>query len=156
MRCVKRIACSGAPFCLPQLDTLLSPTHTSIRGTQEGFGSRRSHCGADSGKCLNPGRNLSTFCASSFPSFFPLPTSPSFLNPSPSSDLKTPSFPSGNLIFRGWGTARVLEGVNPQKKEGISLKHGARKLVRNCISPSRKIEEGIVQETQRGREMHGS
>ena len=28
---------------------------------------------------------------------------------------------------RGWGAARVLEGVTPQKKEGISLKNGAQK-----------------------------
>ena len=72
---------------------------------------------------------LSSFCASFFLSFFPLPPSPSFLNPPPSSDLKTPPFPRGNAIFRGWGAARVLEGVTPQKKEGISLKNGAQKLV---------------------------
>ena len=30
---------------------------------------------------------------------------------------------------RGWGAARVLEGVTPQKKEGISLKNSAQKLV---------------------------
>ena len=29
----------------------------------------------------------------------------------------------------GWGAARVLEGVTPQKKKGISLKNGAQKLV---------------------------
>ena len=61
--------------------------------------------------------------------FSPAPPSPSFLNPSPSSDLKTPPFPRENAIFRGWGAARVLEGVTPQKKKGISLKNGAQKLV---------------------------
>ena len=80
---------------------------------------------------LSESQRLSTFCASFFPSFFPLPTVP-FLpeSPPPSSDLKTPPFPRGNAIFRGWGAARVLEGVTPQKKEGISLKNGAQKLVR--------------------------
>ena len=74
-------------------------------------------------------QKLSTFCASFFPSFFPPPHRPSFLHPSPSLDLKTPPFPRGNVIFRGWDAARVLEGVTPQKKEGISLKNGAQKLV---------------------------
>ena len=64
---------------------------------------------------------LSTFCASFFLLFSPSPPSPSFLNPSPSSDLKTPPFPRGNAIFRGWGAARVVEGVTMQKKEGISF-----------------------------------
>ena len=68
---------------------------------------------------------LSSFCASFFPSFFPLPTVPFLPQSPPSSDLKTPPFPRGNAIFRGWGAARVLEGVTPQKKEGISLKNGA-------------------------------
>ena len=65
-----------------------------------------------------------------FSFFLPLPTVP-FLpeSPPPSSDLKTPPFPRGNAILRGWGAARVLEGVTPQKKEGISLKNGAQKLV---------------------------
>ena len=76
-----------------------------------------------------------SFCASFFPSFFPLPTVP-FLPefPPPSSDLKTPPFPRGNAIFRGWGAARLLEGVTPQKKKkGISLKNGARKLVSRSL-----------------------
>ena len=76
---------------------------------------------------------LSPFCASFFLLFSPSPPSPSFLNPPPSSDLKTPPFPRGNTIFRGWGAARVLEGVTPQKKEGISLKNGAQKLVSTSI-----------------------
>ena len=87
--------------------------------------------------------HLSTFCASFFPFFFPLPTVP-FLNPSPSSDLKTPPFPRGNAIFRGWAAARVLEGVTPQKKEGISLKNGAKKLVsyaRPCCKDLYNIQE---------------
>ena len=53
---------------------------------------------------------LSSFCVSFFSFLFPpSPPSPSFLNPPPSSDLKT--------------------RVTPQKKEGISLKNGAQKLV---------------------------
>ena len=39
---------------------------------------------------------------------------------------------------RGWGAARVLEGVAPQKKEGISLKNGAQKLVSKRYLPKRK------------------
>ena len=66
-------------------------------------------------------RVLFSFC-------FPPPHRPlpSWIPPLP------PPFPRGNTIFRGWGAARVLEGVTPQKKEGISLKNGAQKLVRKC------------------------
>ena len=69
--------------------------------------------------------------------FFPPPHRPlpSWIPP-PSLDLKTPPFPRGNAIFyRGWGAARGLEGVTPQKKEGISLKNGAQKLVRVTQRP---------------------
>ena len=69
------------------------------------------------------GSTLSTlFARPFFLLFFPSPPSPSFPNPSPFWDLETPLFPRGNAIFRGWGAARVEEGVTTQKKEGISLK----------------------------------
>ena len=67
---------------------------------------------------------LSIFCASFFPFFFPpSPTVPTLLYSPPSSDLKTPPFPRGNAIFRGWGCGEGFGGDRPaEKKKGISLK----------------------------------
>ena len=65
---------------------------------------------------------IAPFARPFFLLFSPSPPSPSFLNPSPSSDLKTPPFPRGIAIFRGWGAARVLGEVTPQKKRRNILK----------------------------------
>ena len=66
---------------------------------------------------------LSTFCASFFPSFFPPPHRPlpSWI-PSLPRTSKLLRFLEEMQYSRGWGAARVLEGVTPQKKKGISLK----------------------------------
>ena len=57
--------------------------------------------------------------------FSPSPLSPSFPNPPPSSDLKTPPFPRGNCNIQGVGCGEGFGGGHPtEKKKGISLRNG--------------------------------
>ena len=76
--------------------------------------------------------SISEHCLRVLFSFFFAPPQrplPSWIPPLPGT-IKTLPFPRGNAIFRGWGAGRVLGGVTTQKKEGVSLKNGAQKLVR--------------------------